>query len=835
MKFFLTGLMLLSLTTIFAQNTYHRIIQLNNGQKWLRSAAAQVAAPGTSLFLYGHGGATIGTSGASTGVVTNLNGAGHYDLNRVERVSGDTLFLALPVMHSYNSLHSQLVMFEGSPSVTVTGSQRVSRAFNGTLGGIIFIAAEDKITLAGGASLDASGAGFRGGATSVAASDCNRFTIANGLAYGPGNWRGSSRGEGIGGVPSSQPLGRAPAGNGGGGGNDHNAGGGGGANTAGGGVGARNIVMGLFNNACRGNFPGLGGTGQEAEADRVYFGGGGGAGHANNFNSSGGGNGGGLIVLWAPTIDFGNSSEIIANGADGSIADGDGGGGGGAAGSVLLTADTLIGSPSITLDGGQGGDVTNITGGDRARCIGPGGGGAGGRLLNTATNRNAYTPDVSLAGGTFGKRLGSTGCSPNDEPAGIGEDGTEEDISIFIPFGGFVQSADTLCGGEVLRLVDASSEEARIEWSVTPQNEGLQATQLGKDLRVTTSPNTSGTFRAIQTLFLDNEEFPGDTAVFTVTPSPTLDFIAVVYNQGTVFLSIMGGTGFDFIRYDFGDGTVIDTISTSLNHAYTEAGDFTTSVTLINDRCGDEIFLDTTFVVSEFASVDTDLKFVEGCAPYTFTISDRSSGTFNDRRWNFPGGSPEVSSLASPTVTYTEAGEYDITLTLLEGVGADTIRTIPVRIYTQPVADVSFTVDTASAAFINETNVGTNYFWEFGDDSTSTLEEPTHTYLETGTYTVNYLVENGPCRDSTTFEVTIDVLSDVVDLEELGVRLFPNPTSGQLTLTGPARISGVFDLTGRQVLAGSDRNMDLSGLPASTYMVSVLAADKVYWVRIVKR
>jgi len=79
------------------------------------------------------------------------------------------------------------------------------------------------------------------------------------------------------------------------------------------------------------------------------------------------------------------------------------------------------------------------------------------------------------------------------------------------------------------------------------------------------------------------------------------------------------------------------------------------------------------------------------------------------------------------------------------------------------------------------------------------------------------------------------VISDVVDLEELGVRLFPNPTSGQLTLTGPARITGVFDLTGRQVLTENNRNTDLTGLPAGTYMVSVLAADKVYWVRVIKR
>ena len=831
MKLLFSVLLVLSLSTLFAQNTYHRIDQLNTAQRWIRSDAAQAATPSTSVLIYQHGGATIGTAGASTGQVTSQNGAGHYDLNRVERIGGDTLFLALPINNTYRALNSQLVLYNGSPTVTVSGNQSVSQPYDGRLGGVAFIAATERITFAAGSSLDASGAGFRGGVGIESNSDCNRLTIASSLAYGPGNWRGSSRGEGIGGVPVNQPLGRAAAANGGGGGNDHNAGGGGGANVAGGGVGARNIVMGLFNNACRGNFPGLGGNALEADDNMLFFGGGGGAGHANNFEDSDGANGGGLIVLWAPSVVFGNGAELNVNGDDAPSTNGDGGGGGGAGGSILIASDSLSGRPDLFLDGGDGGDVQLAP----SRCFGPGGGGGGGRLLTTASVRNNYNPDVSLDGGTFGKRLGSNECGPNEEPAGEGEDGMEEDISILVPFGGFVQSADTICGGEVLQLVDASSEDARVEWTVTPQDIGLQVTTSGRNLLVGTTPSTVGTFSAVQTLFIGNESYPGDTAVFTVVPSPSVDFIAAVYSQGMVFLSVMDAMGFDFIRYDFGDGTVIDTSATSLNHAYTEAGNFTTSVTLVNERCGNQIFLDTTFVVAEFASADASLKFAEGCAPLTFSITDRSTGTFSDRIWNFPGGNPETSNEVQPTVTYTEPGEYDITLTLVGGVGADTIRRIPVSVFAQPEAMIDATVDTASATFINETANGMDYSWDFGDGNGSTEEAPTHTYGEIGTYTVTYFVENGPCRDSATLEVVIDVLSDVVELEELGVRLFPNPTTGLVTITGPARITGAFDLAGRKVLAASDRNIDLASLPSGTYLVSVAVADKTYWVRVVRR
>ena len=831
MKSLLTALLALSLSLLFGQNTYHRITEVNNEQRWLRSPAAQVSGPATSLLIYQYGGATLFAAGGMTGQVDELGGAGHYDLNRVARVNGDTLFLNLPVKHDYNLLHSQLVLFESTESVTVTGVMTTDMAFDGSLGGITFIAAGEQIRFESGAFLNAAGAGFRGGEGTEANSDCNRITIANGLIYGAESWRGSSRGEGVGDVPIGQPFGRAAAANGGGGGNDHNAGGGGGGNITKGGAGARNVVMGFFNTACRGNYPGLGGLGLDEENERVYFGGGGGAGHANNSTMVSGGNGGGLIILWAPLINFGLSSRLTANGTAGANADGDGGGGGGAAGTVLLASDSLIGRPDITLEGGNGGDVQNRP----TRCFGPGGGGGGGQLLTTARSRAGYDPDISLNGGTFGKRLGSNECGPNDEPAGIGEDGEEEEIPPIIPFAGFVQNTDTLCGGAILQLTDASSGATRIEWAVLPQSDDLRIDQFGPDLRVTTTSITEGTFRAIQTLFVDDISYLGDTAVFTVVPAPGLTSVSIVYGPEITTIIITEAIGFDLIRYDFGDGTVIDTSVTSLSHTYAEAGDYSTSVTLLNNSCGDLVIEEDDFMVSEFAAVETDLKFAEGCAPLTFTINDRSSGTYEDRRWTFPGGSPETSNQAQTTVTYTEPGEYDIVLTLLEAVGSDTIRIIPVTVYAQPVADISVTVDTASATFNNSSLDGVDFFWDFGDSNTSMEESPTHTYGTTGTYEVTFLVENGPCQDSSTLEVVIDVLSGLVDLEGLGVRIFPNPTSGQLTLTGPARISGIYDLTGRQVMGGGERSHDLSALPAGVYMVGVLAGGRTHWVRIVRR
>ena len=47
-----------------------------------------------------------------------------------------------------------------------------------------------------------------------------------------------------------------------------------------------------------------------------------------------------------------------------------------------------------------------------------------------------------------------------------------------------------------------------------------------------------------------------------------------------------------------------------------------------------------------------------------------------------------------------------------------------------------------TVAFTNNSNGGTNFFWDFGDGDTSTLFQPVHTYLDTGNFTVMLVVSD---------------------------------------------------------------------------------------------
>ena len=820
---FLTAL-LLTATGLAQTNTYHSVVEISRTDRWVRTTANPPV--NTAVLLYQHRGATL----AANGAVAALNGAGHYALNRVDRRGGDTLFLRFPIQQDFELVHTQLVVHTTADSLTVTGTLTADQSFDGSRGGVLFLAATERLTLAADATLDVSGQGFAGGEGQEADSDCNRFTSASDGNYPLGNWRGAAKGQGIATVPADRAAGRNPAANGGGGGNDHNAGGGGGGNVTAGGAGARNVVEGLFNNACRGNFPGLAGRALTEDQDRVFFGGGGGAGHANNTTLAAGGNGGGLVVLWAPTIDLLPGSSISSRGAGAGAVEGDGGGGGGAGGTALFLVNDLIGQPTVDVSGGGGADVES----QADRCFGPGGGGAGGRILIRRSGQAANV-SATLVGGPAGLRLGSDECAPTDEPAGTGTPGVQQTTPLTnFPFPGFDLSDSLLCAADTLFINDRSSGGDRVDFRLEPATPSLRlVTADGRVIGIVTDGTVSGEYTLVQLVFAGAERFTASTP-FRVLPSPRVEDVTLTRSDATVTVTLTGATAADALRYDFGDGTIVDTTATTLSHTYQAGDDYPVSVTLFNAACGD-LRIDTLVaVIPAFAVARTDEKDFIGCAPLTITVTDVSTGTYDGRLWSFPGAEPATSDERIATATYPEPGDYVATLRLLNALGRDTVATVRVTVFAQPVADFSIAVDTATAVFTSLAVDADTLRWSFGDGGTSLLADPVHTYGSTGSFPATLIATNGPCRDTLTQTVVIDVLSDVQELAELGVRVFPNPVQGVLQLTGPAIFLGAYDALGRWLPANGTTTLTTVGWPAGTYSVVLKTGGKQYTVRVVR-
>jgi hypothetical protein len=808
------------LSSLQAQNQY--LLPTEIAATFARSDAASAAAAGDFLLLYQQQGAAVVTDGTNTGRVEAIGGAGTYAVVTVDRVVADTIFYSSTIAATFDPSVSQLILDNGPEVRTVMDA--AASPFDGQTGGILFRAATQQLTVAG--TLNATGTGFRGGTGVQAPPDCNFVTTAAANTYAAGDFRGSRRGEGIASAPSGQELGRAPLANGGGGGNDHNTGGGGGANVTVGGAGGQNIIDDPLR--CSGLFPGRGGVGLPNLSDRIYLGGGGGAGHANNTDQSAGGNGGGLIVLHAPQINFTNTARLIADGNDAPTIDGDGAPGGGGGGSVLLLGGTIDGSPAVQLTGGDGGSTTNF----EDRCFGPGGGGSGGRLL-VGGDQSAFAPDLNLSGGAFGRRLGSTICAEDEAPPQAGADGLVGEVDSDLPISSFSLSESLLCANDTLRVTDRSSGADTALWTISPNAAGLNVMVTAAGLDIAFDDDTNGSFDIQQSLVSGTDTFPGQTLSFSVDGLPRADTLLVEEVGDSVHLRVVGARDYQEIAYDLGDGTTIVTVDTTVGYRYAEAGSYQISAVLLSDRCGSSPLLIVPVNAGDRAQAVIFAKDPSGCAPLDIAPIDLSQGDYAGRRWEFPGGIPASSTEERPTVTYAEPGAYTATLTLVGANGTDTITSLEVTVFETPDADFTFEETAGTVEFQNQSEEGTDSEWDFGDGNVSEEFSPTHAYADAGEYTVRLITRGEFCSDTVTKSVTVDVVNSLDELRARGISVFPNPTTRLVHLRGPARLTGVYDIRGRQ-LRHRQKTVDLSDQPAGIYVLRIRFNERNYAVRVLR-
>jgi PKD repeat protein len=139
---------------------------------------------------------------------------------------------------------------------------------------------------------------------------------------------------------------------------------------------------------------------------------------------------------------------------------------------------------------------------------------------------------------------------------------------------------------------------------------------------------------------------------------------------------------------------------------------------------------------------------------YTETNEDGSLRTVT-YTLNFGDGTAPVTGTlpASGLIdhTYTTDGVYAVTLTLADGVSTATISHPVVVALAGPltadagddqVAQVAQQVSFDGSGSRPSEGI-TSYSWEFGDGSSATGEQVTHTYATAGTYTARLTVESG--------------------------------------------------------------------------------------------
>jgi PKD repeat protein len=228
------------------------------------------------------------------------------------------------------------------------------------------------------------------------------------------------------------------------------------------------------------------------------------------------------------------------------------------------------------------------------------------------------------------------------------------------------------------------------------------------------------------------------------------------------------GTVISRIHWDWGDGSRGDQWFAA-SHTYASPGTYTVTVTAFQS---DGLSTTRTVTVRLAGSQPPSLTlFNPEIRGLTVTINGVTSpgtpGTTIVRiQWDWGDGIREDRWFAA-SHTYSRPGTYTITVSSFQSDGLSTTRTVTVSLKEEnkpPVADFSYspsnprvneTIQFTDRSYDPDGSI-TSWRWEFGDGSTSTLSNPSHSYSRPGTYTVwLYVTDNGGAAARASKTITI--------------------------------------------------------------------------------
>ncbi|AKB29105.1 cell surface protein [Methanosarcina siciliae T4/M] len=244
-------------------------------------------------------------------------------------------------------------------------------------------------------------------------------------------------------------------------------------------------------------------------------------------------------------------------------------------------------------------------------------------------------------------------------------------------------------------------------------------------------------------------------------------------------------------------------------------------------------FHDATAPVASFTAFSTS-----GDAPLTVQFTDTSVNYPTSWAWDFDNDGMTDSTEQNPSHTYVTPGTYTINLTVTNDAGEDSeISTdyITVTAPAVPVARFSANVTLGdvplAVAFTDEsTGNATSWAWDFDNDgmTDSTEQNPSHTYVTPGTYTVNLTVANGAGSDDETNTDYITVVLPPLPEADFSI----NATYGDAPLTvafsdastnSPTSWTWDFDNDG--TIDATTQNPAYTYEQAGTYTVNLTASN----------
>jgi PKD repeat protein len=269
----------------------------------------------------------------------------------------------------------------------------------------------------------------------------------------------------------------------------------------------------------------------------------------------------------------------------------------------------------------------------------------------------------------------------------------------------------------------------------------------------------------------DSEVKTDYITVTTAPVSPTAAFSANT-TSGTAPLTVAftdASTGTAPLTYawDFTNDGSVDATTQNATHTYLTAGNYTVNLTVTGPG-GTDSEVKSSYITVTSVTPKISAQFtaspVSGRSPLAVRFTDQSIGTITSYEWDFNNDGMVDSRMMNPLKFFTSAGEYTVQLTVRGPDGTDQeVKNQYIDVTAKPLRPIAFfSANTLSgAAPLNVTftdksyNNPDSYLWKFGDGTTSTLKNPSHTYPVPGYYKVGLTASNAAGSSSMAMNIYV--------------------------------------------------------------------------------
>lgn len=243
-----------------------------------------------------------------------------------------------------------------------------------------------------------------------------------------------------------------------------------------------------------------------------------------------------------------------------------------------------------------------------------------------------------------------------------------------------------------------------------------------------------------------------------INPTPTAGFISnpncadsILFTDTSLFIQNSTPT------WVFNNN---DTTSNStVWYSFDSTGNYPVQLIHTTDSgCSDTVIKNINYEKPPIASFTAQNFCYQDIVQFT-DLSTTNSTQIIAWQWNFGDGTTSFNQ--NPTHTYQNTGNYNISLTVTTISGCSSSITNSITITQPPIVNFGFdNVCANSPVNFSDSTIATypiqNWHWNFGDNSYSQENSPSHNYSNNGTYTVKLIVElqNG-CSDSISKNINI--------------------------------------------------------------------------------